>query len=95
MSWPRQTAPTAEWAMINDAASIQPSRCKCSGQLALFIAWMAFNLVGDALRRSIRPHLRRKARTPMPQQIELRNIALVPRAATRCIVNPATRACWR
>ena len=43
--------------------------------LALFISVMAFNTVGDALRDHLDPHLVTE-HALMPQQIELRNIAL-------------------
>ncbi len=73
------TAPTAEWGvMINDARQYiwtQPLQMFWPG-LALFISVMAFNLVGDALRGSSWHLSGDEARTLMPQQIELRNIAL-------------------
>ena len=54
------TAPTAEWGvMINDARQYiwtQPLQMFWPG-LALFISVMAFNLVGDALRDHLDPHL--------------------------------------
>ncbi|MEX3019617.1 nickel ABC transporter permease subunit NikC [Kluyvera sp. STS39-E] len=54
------TAPTAEWGvMINDARQYiwtQPLQMFWPG-LALFICVMAFNLVGDALRDRLDPHL--------------------------------------
>ncbi|MGY5954975.1 nickel ABC transporter permease subunit NikC [Kosakonia sp. BK9b] len=54
------TAPTAEWGvMINDARQYiwtQPLQMLWPG-LALFISVMAFNLVGDALRDHLDPHL--------------------------------------
>ena len=54
------TAPTAEWGvMINDARQYiwtQPVQMFWPG-LALFISVMAFNLVGDALRDHLDPHL--------------------------------------
>jgi nickel transport system permease protein len=53
-------APTAEWGvMINDARQYiwtQPLQMFWPG-LALFISVMAFNLVGDALRDRLDPHL--------------------------------------
>ena len=54
------SAPTAEWGvMINDARQYiwtQPLQMVWPG-LALFISVMAFNLVGDALRDRLDPHL--------------------------------------
>nr|WP_218645897.1 nickel ABC transporter permease subunit NikC [Raoultella terrigena] len=54
------SAPTAEWGvMINDARQYiwtQPLQMLWPG-LALFISVMAFNLVGDALRDRLDPHL--------------------------------------
>lgn len=54
------TAPTAEWGvMINDARQYiwtQPLQMVWPG-VALFISVMAFNLVGDALRDHLDPHL--------------------------------------
>lgn len=54
------SAPTAEWGvMINDARQFiwtQPLQMLWPG-LALFISVMAFNLVGDALRDRLDPHL--------------------------------------
>nr|WP_263441324.1 nickel ABC transporter permease subunit NikC [Klebsiella oxytoca] len=54
------TAPTAEWGvMINDARQYiwtQPLQMFWPG-LALFITVMAFNMVGDALRDRLDPHL--------------------------------------
>jgi nickel transport system permease protein len=54
------TAPTAEWGiMINDARQYiwtQPMQMFWPG-LALFITVMAFNMVGDALRDRLDPHL--------------------------------------
>ena len=54
------TAPTPEWGvMINDARQViwtQPLQMLWPG-LALFISVMAFNLVGDALRDRLDPHL--------------------------------------
>ncbi|MEH2921329.1 nickel ABC transporter permease subunit NikC [Samsonia erythrinae] len=54
------TAPTAEWGvMINDARQYiwtQPLQMFWPG-LALFITVMAFNMVGDALRDHLDPHL--------------------------------------
>jgi len=54
------TAPTPEWGvMINDARQYiwtQPLQMLWPG-LALFISVMAFNLVGDALRDRLDPHL--------------------------------------
>lgn len=54
------SAPTAEWGvMINDARQYiwtQPLQMVWPG-LALFISVMAFNLVGDALRDHLDPHL--------------------------------------
>lgn len=54
------TAPSAEWGvMINDARQYiwtQPLQMFWPG-LALFISVMAFNLVGDALRDHLDPHL--------------------------------------
>ncbi|MEQ4450095.1 nickel ABC transporter permease subunit NikC [Kosakonia sp. YIM B13605] len=54
------TAPTPEWGvMINDARQYiwtQPLQMVWPG-LALFISVMAFNLVGDALRDHLDPHL--------------------------------------
>lgn len=54
------TAPTAEWGvMINDARQYiwtQPLQMLWPG-LALFITVMAFNLLGDALRDHLDPHL--------------------------------------
>ncbi|ENA0612219.1 nickel ABC transporter permease subunit NikC [Enterobacter bugandensis] len=54
------TAPTAEWGvMINDARQYiwtQPLQMFWPG-LALFITVMAFNIVGDALRDRLDPHL--------------------------------------
>jgi nickel transport system permease protein len=56
-------APTAEWGvMINDARQYiwtQPLQMLWPG-LALFISVMAFNLVGDALRDRLDPHLARE-----------------------------------
>ncbi|AOP42733.1 nickel ABC transporter permease subunit NikC [Edwardsiella piscicida] len=53
-------APTAEWGvMINDARQYiwtQPLQMFWPG-LALFLSVMAFNLVGDALRDHLDPHL--------------------------------------
>ena len=50
------SAPTAEWGvMINDART-QPLQMVWPG-LALFISVMAFNLLGDALRDRLDPHL--------------------------------------
>ena len=91
------TAPTAEWGvMINDARQYiwtQPLQMFWPG-LALFISVMALT-AGDVLR----DHLTSSgdgARTLMPQQIELRNIATGRAAAgARRIVNPATGVCWR
>ena len=54
------SAPTAEWGvMINDARQYiwtQPLQMVWPG-LALFISVMAFNLLGDALRDRLDPHL--------------------------------------
>lgn len=54
------TAPTAEWGvMINDARQYiwtQPMQMFWPG-LMLFISVMAFNLLGDALRDRLDPHL--------------------------------------
>lgn len=54
------TAPTPEWGvMISDARQLiwtQPLQMLWPG-LALFISVMAFNLVGDALRDRLDPHL--------------------------------------
>ncbi len=54
------SAPTAEWGvMINDARQYiwtQPLQMLWPG-LALFISVMAFNMVGDALRDRLDPHL--------------------------------------
>ncbi|MFV0576721.1 MAG: nickel ABC transporter permease subunit NikC [Vibrio sp.] len=54
------TAPTPEWGvMINDARQYiwtQPMQMFWPG-LALFITVMAFNIVGDALRDHLDPHL--------------------------------------
>ena len=54
------SAPAAEWGvMINDARQFiwtQPLQMLWPG-LALFISVMAFNLVGDALRDRLDPHL--------------------------------------
>ncbi|SFU17771.1 nickel transport system permease protein [Kosakonia arachidis] len=54
------TAPTPEWGvMINDARQFiwtQPLQMLWPG-LALFISVMAFNLLGDALRDHLDPHL--------------------------------------
>ena len=54
------TAPTPEWGvMINDARQLiwtQPLQMLWPG-LALFISVMVFNLVGDALRDRLDPHL--------------------------------------
>ncbi|MGV1772369.1 nickel ABC transporter permease subunit NikC [Agrobacterium vitis] len=55
------TAPTAEWGvMINDARQYvwtAPSLILWPG-LTLFISVMAFNILGDALRDRLDPHLR-------------------------------------
>lgn len=53
------TAPTAEWGvMINDApVYLDPAAANVLVGLALFISVMAFNLVGDALRDHLDPHL--------------------------------------
>lgn len=57
------TAPTAEWGvMINDARQYiwsQPLQMVWPG-MALFITVMAFNMVGDALRDRLDPHLVRE-----------------------------------
>lgn len=54
------TAPTAEWGvMINDARQYiwtQPLQMVWPG-LALFVSVMAFNMVGDALRDYLDPHM--------------------------------------
>ena len=54
------TAPTPEWGvMISDARQLswtQPLQMLWPG-LALFISVMAFNLIGDALRDRLDPHL--------------------------------------
>ena len=54
------TAPTPEWGvMISDARQLiwtQPLQMLWPG-LALFISVMAFNMVGDALRDHLDPHL--------------------------------------
>jgi nickel transport system permease protein len=54
------SAPTAEWGvMINDARQYiwtQPLQMLWPG-LALFVSVMAFNMVGDALRDRLDPHL--------------------------------------
>lgn len=57
------TAPTAEWGvMLSDARQFvwtEPLLMLWPG-LALFVSVMAFNLLGDALRDRLDPHLRRE-----------------------------------
>lgn len=90
---------TAEWGvMINDArqAYLDPAAANVLAGLALFISVMAFNLVGDALRDHLDPHLVTEHAHQCHNRLNS-VISYTGRAAVgaRRIVNPATWACWR